>query len=63
MTFQYIYYSVNSWLIFLCIAIFLFYIIDIAVDCYFHYQKIKIYERKKRLKSILLEKYELNKVD
>ena len=63
MTFQYIYYSVNSWLIFLCIAIFLFYIIDIGVDCYFHYQKIKIYERKKRLKSILLEKHELNKVD
>jgi len=63
MTFQYIYYSVNSWLIFLCIAIFLFYIIDIGIDCYFHYQKITIYERKKRLKSILLEKYELNKVD
>ena len=63
MTFQYIYYSVNSWLIFLCIVLLLFYIIDIGVDYYFHYQKIKIYERKRRLKSILLEKYELNKVD
>ena len=63
MTFQYMYYAVNYWIIFLCIAFILFYIIDVGVDCYFHYQKIKIYERKKRLKSILLEKHELNKVD
>ena len=63
MTFEYMYNAVNSWIIFLCIALLLFYIIDIGVDCYFHYQKIKIYERKQRLKSILLKKYELNKVD
>jgi hypothetical protein len=63
MTFQYMYYAVNYWIIFLCIALLLFYIIDMGVDCYFHYQKIKIYERKQRLKSILLEKHELNKVD
>jgi hypothetical protein len=63
MTFQYIYYAVNSWLIFLCIALLLFYIIDVGVDCWIQHQKIKAYERKQRLKSILLEKYELNKVD
>ena len=63
MTFQNMYYATSSWIIFLCIALLLFYIIDIGVDCYFHYQKIKIYERKQRLKNTLLKKYKLDKQD
>ena len=63
MTFQYMYYAVNYWIIFLCIVLLLFYIIDIGVDCYFDYQKIKIYERKQRLKNTLLKKYKLDKQD
>ena len=63
MTFHYMYYAASSWIIFLCIALLLFYIIDIGVDCYFHYQKIKIYERKQRLKNTLLKKYKLDKQD
>ena len=63
MTFQNMYYAASSWIIFLCIALLLFYIIDIGVDCYFDYQKIKIYERKQRLKNTLLKKYKLDKQD
>ena len=63
MTFQNMYYAASSWIIFLCIILLLFYIIDIGVDCYFDYQKIKIYERKQRLKNTLLKKYKLDKQD
>ena len=63
MTFQNMYYAVCSWIIFLCIAMLLFYIIDVSVDCWIQCQKIKKKERKQRLKNILLKKYKLDKVD
>ena len=44
MTFQYIYYAVNSWLIFLCIALLLFYIIDVGVDCWILLERWSLWE-------------------
>ena len=63
MTFQYMYYAVNTCIIYLCLFILIFYIVSIGVDYNVKRQKIWVKERKKRTRNMLIKKYKLDKVD